>query len=415
MYCPNCKQEYDGNFCPECGTQLIETPVQNVGTNVSLGDANAISGGVHLTDSHNVQNIQNTTNTTTNTTIDNSQTVNNSTVYAAQKTDTEILQDNENQFLQEIQRRFADGILEQRELAELNQLCIQWHINPTRASQMIEQVRKSATILQNGQGNEFLANQILQEVYSAIQTNQPDILRRKFRTLEQIARTTDDSNVQFYYQLLLASLSPENCTVEFINSRTDNYWQLFWAHVAYVKLGNVDNGVVLLPRLGGFGCPQGDTALLMAIDNIADYRNNKQDYYLQQAKNYLEQAQQLGMSEQLSGLWYAAKERMAEEPKPEDWFRFYVDTTLKELGPVKAPEMPMNNAPKIPTPPPVPKFNAQNVKLSQMQGFNPLEAARQMGLGQVVGSQQSQAAPPPMPIMPGTPPVIPTEPDTTNE
>ena len=24
MYCPNCKQEFDGKFCPECGTKLIE-------------------------------------------------------------------------------------------------------------------------------------------------------------------------------------------------------------------------------------------------------------------------------------------------------------------------------------------------------------------------------------------------------
>ena len=22
MYCPNCKQEYDGKFCPECGTTV---------------------------------------------------------------------------------------------------------------------------------------------------------------------------------------------------------------------------------------------------------------------------------------------------------------------------------------------------------------------------------------------------------
>ena len=60
MYCPNCKQEYDGKFCPECGTKLIEKPATS---GVSLGDANAISGGVHMADSHDVHNIQNTSNT----------------------------------------------------------------------------------------------------------------------------------------------------------------------------------------------------------------------------------------------------------------------------------------------------------------------------------------------------------------
>ena len=87
------------------------------------------------------------------------------------------------------------------------------------------------------------------------------------------------------------------------------------------------------------------------------------------------------MSEQLSGLWYAAMELLEDEPHPEEWFKFYVEKTLKELGPVKTPEKPVSTAPRVPTPPPVPKFNAQNVNLAQMQGFNPLRAAQQMGLG----------------------------------
>ena len=46
MYCPNCKQEYDGKFCPECGTKLIEKPATS-GISLNLGgDANAISGGL---------------------------------------------------------------------------------------------------------------------------------------------------------------------------------------------------------------------------------------------------------------------------------------------------------------------------------------------------------------------------------
>lgn len=384
MYCPKCNQECEGTYCSECGTMLIEKPSGLGGVSLNLGDANAISGGLHVSDSHEVHNTHHTSNTNidNSSTIDNSYTVNTNTVYEAQKTQAQIQQDNENQFLQAVQERFADGILDPRELAELNQLAIKWSINTMRANQIIEQVRKSATILQGSQASEYLANQILQEVYQAIQSNQSEILTRRFRMLEQVALTSDDSNVQFYYHLLLASFYPEKCTVAFINSKTDNYWQLFWAHVAYVKLGNVDNGVVLLPRLGGFGCPQGDTALLMAIDNIAEYRKNgKQDYDRKQARFYLEQSSQVGMSEQLSGLWYAAMELLEDEPHPEECFKFYVEKTLKELGPVKTPEKPVSTAPRVPTPPPVPKFNAQNVNLAQMQGFNPLRAAQQMGLG----------------------------------
>lgn len=74
MYCPNCKQEYDGKFCPECGTKLIEKPALS-GANLNLGDANAISGGLHMTDSHAVHSEDHSVHNTSN----NTSTVNNIT------------------------------------------------------------------------------------------------------------------------------------------------------------------------------------------------------------------------------------------------------------------------------------------------------------------------------------------------
>lgn len=364
------------------------------------GDA-AVVGGIH-SDSHNTQNNYNTS-TTTHTT--NNSTVNNQTVYEAQKTQTEIYQQNETLFLQAVQERLVDGKLDNQKLAELNQLSIQWHIAPLRANQIIDQVRQNIHILQGSKGNEFLAEQILNEVFNAIQTNHTDILKRKFNSLEQLARVmTNDNNIQFYYHLLLASMYPDKCALAFFGSRTDNYWQLFWAHVAFIKTGNIDNATVLLPRMGGFGCPQGDIALLMALDNLADYhKNGKQDYYRQQTILYLDQAVQNGMSEPLSALWYAVKEMLEDKPQPEEWYQFYCDTTLSEFIPKEKSKMAV--PPQMPTPPPMPKFNAQNVKLNQMRGFNPLQAANNMGLGSVNAiSQQPQmasmpggATPPPMP------------------
>ena len=372
------------------------------------GDA-AVVGGIH-SDSHNTQNNYNTS-TTTHTT--NNSTVNNQTVYEAQKTQTEIYQQNETLFLQAVQERLVDGKLDNQKLAELNQLSIQWHIAPLRANQIIDQVRQNIHILQGSKGNEFLAEQILNEVFNAIQTNHTDILKRKFNSLEQLARVmTNDNNIQFYYHLLLASMYPDKCALAFFGSRTDNYWQLFWAHVAFIKTGNIDNATVLLPRMGGFGCPQGDIALLMALDNLADYhKNGKQDYYRQQTILYLDQAVQNGMSEPLSALWYAVKEMLEDKPQPEEWYQFYCDTTLSEFIPKEKSKMAV--PPQMPTPPPMPKFNAQNVKLNQMRGFNPLQAANNMGLGSVNAiSQQPQmasmpggATPPPMPGASSVPPM----------
>lgn len=364
-------------------------------TDIKLDGDAAVVGGIH-SDSHNTQNNYSTTHNST---------VNHNTVYEAQKSLTEIGQQNELLFLQAVQERLADGRLDEQKLAELNQLSIQWHVTTSRANSIIAQVRRDMKVLQGGKGNDFLAEQVLNEVFNAIQSNNLDILKKKFNTLEQLGDAmTGDNNIQFYYHLLLASMYPDKCALSFFGSHTDNYWQLFWAHVAFIKTGNTDNATALLPRMGGFGCPQGDIALLMALDNLADYhKNGKQDYYRQQTAQHLDQAVQNGMSEPLGALWYAVREMLEDKPKPEEWYRFYCDTTLSEL---KAKEnSKLATPPKMPTPPPMPKFNAQKVRLNQMQGFNPLQAAQKMG----IGSTEAITKKPQMAVMPGNvvPPPMP--------
>ena len=205
-----------------------------------------------------MHNIQNTSNTTIDnrSSVDNSHTVNNSTVYEAQKTKAEIQQENENLFLKAVQEHLSNGVLVQRELAELNVMAAQHNITPQRAMQMIDLVRRSTLAMKGGQGTEFLAQQLLEEVFNAVNSNQVDILQRPLPQLEQIAQTNPDTNIQFYFHMLQASLKPESAAIAFLNARTDNYWQLFWVHVAYVKLKQNDKATVLLPRMGRFGAPK---------------------------------------------------------------------------------------------------------------------------------------------------------------
>ena len=389
---------------------------------IKVGDnANLLKGAI---DSHDTQinntnnNVDNsvdnsiTNNTTNNTT---NYTTTHQTVYEAQRTQQEILQDNENQFIKAVRERVADGLTRQKE-AELEQIARDWKINPQRAHQIIEAERKSADILSGGQGNEYYAGKVLQNVYDAVNANQTDILKRLFIPLEELSKTMDDGNVQYYYYMLLASQNPAGCTVSFVNHHTDNYWQLFWTCIAYVKLGQVQNAVALIPRLGGFGGPHGDIDLLTAVENLSDFRRTKNDYYNQQMQANLQSAVSGGLSELLSPLWYAVQELAKEKQQPEEWYAFYVQTTLKELGPEKEKHM-SKEIPEMPKPPSMPKFDPQAVQLKQSQGWNAMQAAQQMGLGQMPSMQDMQAqlnamrnqvmgGMPQMPGM-GTPPPVP--------
>lgn len=352
----------------------------NRGINLD-GDA-AVVGGIH-TDSHDVTHNVNTYNTSNTNNVHNN-------VYQAQKTAAELRQTNEETFLQAVCQRFSDGILTETEMAELNRLRLQLQIPQPTANSIIEEVRRSAAVLNSGEASNFLSAQLLEEIYNAVAANDADVLARKFSALEKIAATSTDNEVQFYYHMLSGSMYPEKCTVNFINTPTDNYWQIFWAHIAYVKLGNAQTAEALLPRLGGFGAPQGDIALLMALDNLWDYMHNgNKPYYSDRAADYLAKASEHGMSEVLYPLWYAVDDALKGIVAKGQFKAFFAQHTLKEFH---APARDKSASPRF-APPQMPKFNPQSVSLNQMQGFNPLEAAKSMNLG-ASGT---------MPPMPGTP------------
>lgn len=108
MYCSNCKQDFDGNFCPECGTKLIEKPSAN-GLTVD-GSGNAIdmhTTNQTITHDNSVTNnvVNNTDHSVTNNTTQN-------ITYQAQLTSEQIKAKNREKFMQAV----ADAIQQRGQL-----------------------------------------------------------------------------------------------------------------------------------------------------------------------------------------------------------------------------------------------------------------------------------------------------------
>lgn len=286
MYCPNCNQEYDGRFCPECGTKLIEKAAATGGFNLNLGDANAISGGIHLEDRHDVTNIDNSVHNITN----NTSTVNNINV-AAQKTESEILQERKIEFMEVVKQVFADGILEQDEVQLLERERIRIGLDEVTAKRLIETARKATNEVRQSLSptQAFMLKQIKQ----VIKSNQIDQIKRQLPRLEAIAKSTLDEESHYLYGVTLAAADPQKLVAEYEALTGDDYWQTYWSYIAYTKLGDfkkAEDALLVLPRYTQYS--EENATLLTAVgamrefgtDTARDFMNTITGMY----SNYLE-------------------------------------------------------------------------------------------------------------------------------
>ncbi len=234
MYCPNCKQEYDGRFCPECGTKLIEKPaVANDIPGINLGDANAISGGLNVNASKNIHNEDRSIHNITNTTS----TVNNITQVAAQKTEMELLQERKTLYLNACKRAYEDNVLEQDEKLELDRYRMELGLDETSANQILEQVHM--LVVRHAQKSELtgIARIKLKQLTDALKKNEIAALMRQIDSIEVLAGKFSNDELHRKYYLVLAALKEDKCIEKYTSSMVDNYWQSFWGCLAYQKKG----------------------------------------------------------------------------------------------------------------------------------------------------------------------------------
>lgn len=280
MYCPNCKTEYNGKFCPECGTKLIVRPSAEDGFNVNIGDANAISGGLHVSDSHAVHNEDKSIHNITNT----SSTVNNITQMSAQKTEMELLQERKTLYLNACKRAYEDNVLEQSEVVELETLRIQLGLDKATADCILETTR----VMSDRNARKSTLNPIvrtkLKILTKKLQKNEVKALMDQIDSLEPLVRKYDHDELSRKYFLVLAALKHEKCIEQKEKNKTDTYWEAFWCYLAYIKAGRQIDAEETLASLDRFfSYPEDNMTVLAAAGALM--MGHKEE-----AKEYLDAA-----------------------------------------------------------------------------------------------------------------------------
>lgn len=273
-FCSKCQKAYvdePGAICPVCGSSLIEIPVNQPdnSSKLDMGDANAISGGVHMADNHSV-NHNSVSNSTSNVDSHNVIT-NNITQVERQKTPEEMWQEKIDTFKKACLDVFSDGIMTSEERRKLDLLQFQLDIDEATASQIREDVSKRyARKLSSLTIPHKIA---FENIKRYIKANRLDMINRLMPQLKAMVQRYSVEEIQYTYYMLQAVLHPEDCAKEYNDRRDDKYWQTFWSSIAFRRVGNIESSELLVTDVSDKWLdtiPQENALILAAVNAILD-------------------------------------------------------------------------------------------------------------------------------------------------
>ena len=260
MYCPTCKEHFDGKFCPECGTKLTEAP-QPPELGVNFGSGFAVDGNINVTRT-------NTTNTYDQRVINTSNVTN---IQERQKSDIELLQERKNRYFNACKRAFEDNVLDQDELIQLENYRVELGLSRDDADKLLDKARE--LVNRNATKSELtgIAKIKLKQLSEALKRNEIQALMQQIDSFEALASKFINEELQYKYFLVLSALKPEKCIEKYETLKVDNYWKSYWSCLAYRKKGNTSKSNEILMNLEAFDTfPEDNTLLLGAACALMD-------------------------------------------------------------------------------------------------------------------------------------------------
>lgn len=98
------------------------------------------------------------------------------------------------------------------------------------------------------------------------------------------AKLTSDDQVHCWYRLLSAIVSPEGYLKDMKNADVDNYWQHYWAFVAFARTKNVPEALVAIETVKSkYPENSNDVMLSQVALEVHQYKDTKDESYLSDA------------------------------------------------------------------------------------------------------------------------------------
>ena len=267
--CPKCNNSWTEDFkcCPICGIDLIENQEH---LNVSMGNANAISGGVHTTDNHTKTDSDNITNSNneTHTNSHNTTTTNNTTIIEAAKSASEKHHDNIISYRIICKKLYNNGLISREGKSQLRELQLLYNL----ADELVLPIHEEISIESKKRRKQIsaIANNDIRQTKSIIEQNTVSALNGQLVKLEALMQEFDVGPLKQVYYQMSSMLEPVCYTNRYECSAHDEYWEQYWAYVAYLLQNRIKQASEALASLGRWNLdyPEQNEVILQIIGKL---------------------------------------------------------------------------------------------------------------------------------------------------
>ena len=220
MYCPVCKEEHSGKFCPECGTRLVAEHVKSAGKLQSEWNERFIKFGKDV---------------------------------------------------------LAEGLGVEKENGEQETVC-----QGTGASGAARPDGNARSASDSGVTSLSRRDSVLMSaVERNIDSNNAEALEKQIERLAVLVSNYSVDVVSYKYYMLLATLRPKELISLYEANTTNGYWRTFWVAVAYLKCNDIcktDKAIVRLDCYSEY--PEDNSLLLSALRAYAESLTYEAEEYM---------------------------------------------------------------------------------------------------------------------------------------